>query len=123
MEKAPVMEAINPDDAPDTLANDIGKESQSLHIGLTQAEAEARLQQQGYNELVEERVNPLKKFLTYFWGPIPWMIEVAALLSLAVRHWPDFGIIMALLIFNAVVGFWEEYQADHEIAALKRNWL
>jgi H+-transporting ATPase len=59
------------------------------------------------------------KLLAAFWGPIPWMIEVAAILSLVVRHWPDFGIILALLVVNALVGFWEEYQADTTIAALK----
>ena len=48
------------------------------------------------------------KFLTYFWGPIPWMIEVAVILSGVVRHWPDFFIILVLLVSNAVVGFWEE---------------
>jgi H+-transporting ATPase len=87
--------------------------------GLTQAEAQARLAQHGYNELPERRVNPLLKLLTYFNGPIPWMIEAAALLSALVRHWPDFVIILVLLVANAVVGFWEEYQAGNAIAALK----
>ena len=107
-------------DAQNLKSNSLKNEA-DLHTGLTQAEVEARLQQQGYNELVEERTNPVRKFLTYFWGPIPWMIEVAALLSVLVHHWPDFGIILALLFVNAVVGFWEEYQADHAIAALKKK--
>lgn len=46
--------------------------------GLTQSEAQTRLKQYGYNELPEEKVNPLLKFLSYFRGPIPWMIEIAA---------------------------------------------
>jgi H+-transporting ATPase len=87
--------------------------------GLSQEEAERRLAQYGYNELAEEKANPILKFLSYFWGPIPWMIEVAAVLSALVRHWPDFGIILALLLVNAVVGFWEEYQAGNTIAALQ----
>jgi H+-transporting ATPase len=58
-------------------------------------------------------------FLSYFWGPIPWMIEVAALLSAVVRHWTDFAIILVLLLVNAVVGFWEEYQAGNTVAELK----
>ncbi len=87
--------------------------------GLTQAEAEKRLSQYGPNELAEKKENPLLKFLSYFWGPIPWMIEVAAILSAVVRHWPDFIIILVLLFANAVVGFWEEYQAGNAIAALK----
>jgi H+-transporting ATPase len=53
--------------------------------GLTQSEAQQRLAQYGYNELVEKQPHPFLKFLSYFWGPIPWMIEAAALLSAVVR--------------------------------------
>jgi H+-transporting ATPase len=87
--------------------------------GLTSAEAQARLKRYGFNELPEEKANPLLKFLSYFWGPIPWMIEVAAVLSAVVRHWEDFVIILALLLMNAGVGFWEEFQAGNAVAALK----
>jgi H+-transporting ATPase len=87
--------------------------------GLPQEEAQARLKQYGYNEIPEEKINPFLKFVTYFWGPIPWMIEAAAILSALVRHWPDFFIIVVLLLANAVIGFWEEFQAGNAIAALK----
>ncbi len=87
--------------------------------GLSQTEVEQRLAKIGYNELIEKEINPILKFLSYFWGPIPWMIEVAAILSLVVRHWADFGIILTLLVVNALVGFWEEFQAGNTIAALK----
>ena len=87
--------------------------------GLTQAEAQKRLTEYGPNEIKEEKTNPLLKFLTYFWGPIPWMIEVAVILSAVVGHWEDFGIILLLLVANAVVGFWEERQAGNAIDALK----
>ncbi len=79
--------------------------------GLSSAEAQVRLKQYGLNELPEEKVNPIKKFLAYFWGPIPWMIEVAAILSALLHHGQDFFIILALLLINAGVGFWEEFQA------------
>ncbi len=75
--------------------------------------------QYGPNELEEKSLNPFLKFLTYFWGPIPWMIEAAVILSAVARHWPDFFIILVLLLANAVVGFWEEHQAGNAIAALK----
>ena len=91
----------------------------SSEKGLTTSEAQNRLQQYGYNEIAEKKVNPLLKLLSYFWGPIPWMIEVAVILSALVRHWPDFFIILLLLLANAAVGFWEEYQAGNAIAALK----
>lgn len=89
--------------------------------GLSRAEAQARLNQYGLNELPQEKVNPLVKFLSYFWGPIPWMIEVAAILSALVHHGEDFFIILALLLMNAGVGFWEEFQAGNAVAALKAS--
>jgi H+-transporting ATPase len=89
--------------------------------GLSQEEARRRLDQYGYNELVEKKANPLLKFLSYFWGPIPWMIEIAVILSAVVGHWADLGIILALLMVNAGVGFWEEYQASNTITALKQT--
>ncbi len=87
--------------------------------GLTQTEAQKRLIQYGPNEIEEEKTNTFLKFLSYFWGPIPWMIEIAVILSGVVRHWPDFFIILLLLFTNAIVGFWEERQAGNAIAALK----
>jgi H+-transporting ATPase len=93
-------------------------ESPTSAQGLSSAEAARRLEQFGYNELAEKKVNPFLKFLTYFWGPIPGMIEAAAALSALVRHWADLGIILTLLVFNAAVGFWEEFQAGNAIAAL-----
>jgi H+-transporting ATPase len=89
--------------------------------GLSTAEAESRLAQFGPNALEEKKVNPLLKFLSYFWGPIPWMIEVAAILSAIVRHWDDLIIISILLVFNALVGFWQEYKAANALEALKKN--
>ena len=87
--------------------------------GLGQAEAAKRLAQDGPNEIEEKKPNLILKFLGYFWGPIPWMIEAAVILSGVVRHWPDFFIILLLLVANAVVGFWEEHSAGNAIAALK----
>jgi H+-transporting ATPase len=89
--------------------------------GLSRAEARQRLDRYGYNEIEEKRLNPVLALLTYFWGPIPWMIEAAAVLSALVRHWPDFSIILVLLLANAGIGFWEEYQAGNAIAALKEK--
>jgi H+-transporting ATPase len=87
--------------------------------GLTQEEAKKRLIKYGPNEIEEKKTNPFLKFLTYFWGPIPWMIEAAVILSAVARHWPDFGIILVLLLANGMVGFWEEREAGSAIEALK----
>jgi H+-transporting ATPase len=89
--------------------------------GLTSEQAAQRLAQYGYNEITEKKANPLLKFFGYFWGPIPWMIEVAGALSAVLRHWADLIIIVVLLVFNGVLGFWEEYQAGNAIEQLKRN--
>jgi len=89
--------------------------------GLSTQEVGTRLQQYGPNALEVHKASTLLKLLGYFWGPIPWMIEVAALLSALVQHWADFAIIMALLIFNAGVGFWQEFTADNAVEALKKQ--
>lgn len=88
-----------------------------LAKGLSVAEAAKRLQQFGPNAIEENRTSPLLKFLSFFWGPIPWMIEVAGILSATVQRWEDFTIIAVMLLINAGVGFWEEFKADNAIAA------
>jgi H+-transporting ATPase len=98
---------------------DLMKKLSSSSEGLSSSEAKKRVEKYGFNEIPEKKVSPLLQLLRYFWGPIPWMIEVAAILSAVVHHWPDFGIIMVLLFTNAAVGFWEEYKAGNTIAALK----
>ena len=87
--------------------------------GLSAEKASKRLKKYGYNEITEKKIGPFLKFLTYFWGPIPWMIEIAAILSAVVHNWADFGIIAFMLLINAVVGFWQEYKADNAIEMLK----
>ncbi len=98
---------------------EVEKRLESSPDGLTQAEAGQRLTKYGANEIEEKKTNPLFKFFTYLWGPIPWMLEAAVILSAVARHWPDFAIILLLLLANAAVGFWEERQAGNAIGALK----
>jgi H+-transporting ATPase len=100
---------------------DVEKKLNSSPGGLTDVEAKKRLTQYGPNEIVAKKTNLLLKFLSYFWGPIPWMIEAAVILSGVVRHWPDFVIILILLFANAIIGFWEERQAGNAIDALKKR--
>src|SRR5271157_1996313 len=95
--------------------------STSLEDGLSNEEAVRRLQDWGPNALPEHKQSAIVKFLSFFWGPIPWMIEVAAGLSAAVGDWSDFSIIMILLIFNGIIGFWQDFKADNAIAMLKQK--
>ena len=121
--KAPASKPGSQPGAKDDLKSlplpEVEKRLESSPNGLTQAEALKRLTQYGANEIEEKKTNELLKFLSYFWGPIPWMIEVAVILSAVAQHWPDFGIILVLLLANAMVGFWEEHEAGNAIAALK----
>jgi len=64
---------------------ELAKRLESSPDGLTGAEAAKRLTKEGPNELPEKKTNPLLKFLSYFWGPIPWMIEIAVILSGVVK--------------------------------------
>ena len=115
------MQKITTEEAKKTSAAELFKQLDSNKNGLSSTEAQQRLQQFGPNEIEEEKVNPLIKFLGYFWGPIPWMIEAAAGLSVAIQHWEDFAIIFTLLVVNAVVGFWEEFKAANAIDALREK--
>lgn len=112
--------SVEPKDSLKTLPiEELEKRLNCTAEGLTEAEAKLRLTQYGPNEIEEKKTSTLLKLLSYFWGPIPWMIEVAVVLSAVVRHWPDFFIILLLLVANAGIGFWEERQAGNAIEALK----
>lgn len=89
--------------------------------GLSEAEAARRLDKYGENSLAEHRVSVLGRLARFFWGPIPWMIEIAAVLSAAVGHWDDLAIILLMLFINAGAGFWQEFKADNAIALLKQR--
>ncbi|OPY25319.1 MAG: Copper-exporting P-type ATPase B [Methanocella sp. PtaU1.Bin125] len=89
--------------------------------GLTDAEADHRLQAFGPNEITEKKVNPLIKFLSNFWGPIQWMIEAAAVISLIIGHLEDFAIIVVLLFINVIVKYAQESKAGNAIELLKKK--
>jgi H+-transporting ATPase len=80
-----------------TIQEALTKLHSSLEHGLIQEEAANRLKQDGPNAIEEKHISPLRRFLAFLWGPIPWMIEIAAVLSAVVRHWEDFIIIFFML--------------------------
>jgi len=114
-------ETIEIEDLKKLSIEELFKKFSSNEKGLTSSVATDRIKDYGYNEISEKKVNPIVKFLNYFWGPIPWMIEVAAILSAIINHWEDFWVIFALLFLNAIVGFWQEYKADDAISLLKQK--
>ena len=89
--------------------------------GLSTSQVNERLERFGPNEIPEKKKSPLLSFLKNFWGPIPWMIEAAVIMSVIDQHWDDFWIIFALLMLNAVIRFWEEHKADNAIELLKER--
>ncbi|MDE1566608.1 plasma-membrane proton-efflux P-type ATPase [Aquabacter sp. P-9] len=97
------------------------KELDSTPRGLPGAEVKARQEKYGPNAIEAKEEGKWEKLVGYFWGPIPWMIEAAALLSLIRFDWPDFAVVMGLLLYNAVVGFWQDSKAASALAALKQS--
>jgi len=89
--------------------------------GLTAEEAQKRVEQYGYNEIPEKEESGFHRIFRRFWGPIPGMIEVAALLSAVVQRWEDFTIIMVLLFTNAFIDLWQESKALNALKVLKNK--
>src|SRR6266542_2416259 len=104
-----------------TTAEIVAKLGTDPKTGLDSAQLQERLSKYGPNALAKEKKSALSAFLAYFWGPIPWMIEAAALMAFIVRDWGDFTIIASLLLFNALLGFWEEHEAANALDALKSS--
>ncbi|PLN74668.1 plasma membrane ATPase [Aspergillus taichungensis] len=91
------------------------------NTGLTEEEVLLRRKKYGCNRMKEEKTNLILKFLSYFVGPIQFVMEAAAILAAGLRDWVDFGVICALLALNAVVGFVQEYQAESIVVELKKT--
>ena len=88
-------------------------------FGLTSAEAAQLLAKFGANTVEEERRRPLRDALEKFWAPVPWMLEAAILLQLALGERIEAAIIGALLFFNAALGFFQQSRAQAALEALR----
>ncbi len=116
-----VEQPITTEEAKGKTIDDLFEKFSSRREGLTGSEAQSRVQAYGYNEIPEKKESPILKFLKYFWGPIPWMIEAALVISAIIQRWEDFAIISSLLLINAIVGFWQERQAGNAIEMLRER--
>lgn len=116
-----VQTFISMEEAKNATINELLEKLSSSERGISASEAREQLQRYGPNEITEKKTSPIVKFLSYFWGPIPWMIEIAAILSAILHRWEDFSIIFSLLMLNAIVGFWQEHKADNAIELLKQK--
>src|SRR5215471_16316586 len=93
----------------------------SSRDGLSAVEAAHRLAQYGPNTIADRAESKWHKLAAYFWGPLPFLIEAAAIISALRRDWADFAVVSGLLIYNAVVGFWQDNKAANALAALKKG--
>ena len=89
------MSSITPAEEKDLPVAELLKRLSATDKGLSSSEAAKRFQQYGPNEIAEKKRSPVVAFLRYFWGPIPWMIEAAAVISAVLQNWDDFVIISA----------------------------
>lgn len=89
--------------------------------GLTADEVTKRRKKYGLNQMSEDKENLVLKFVMFFVGPIQFVMEAAAILAAGLEDWIDFGVICALLLLNAFVGFVQEYQAGSIVDELKKT--
>src|ERR1700728_2787535 len=87
--------------------------------GLSSEEARARLEKVGPNAMPDVALHPLRRALGKVWAPVPWMLEAAIVFELALGKYVEAAIIALLLVFNAVLGLFQESRAQATLAALK----
>ncbi|RPD60398.1 plasma membrane H+-transporting ATPase [Lentinus tigrinus ALCF2SS1-7] len=107
------------------VVDDVFKLLQCDENGLTDDEANRRLELFGPNRLESEEQNPILQFLSFMWNPLSWVMEAAALVAIALSNgehrppdWEDFVGIVVLLIINSAIGFYEERNAGNAVKAL-----
>lgn len=114
-----VEEKTKEDMTAEEKVEDIFKQYDTSFKGLSDSEAKKRLGEYGPNELPEKKQNHLLRFLSFFWNPLSWAMECAAIIAAVLQDYVDLGLIGALLFFNACLGYWEEHSAGNALAALK----
>ncbi|PMQ00888.1 MAG: plasma-membrane proton-efflux P-type ATPase [Dictyoglomus sp. NZ13-RE01] len=92
-----------------------------LKNGLTKEEVEKRIKIYGYNEVVEVKKNPFLKLAQKFWGLTAWMLEAVIILSFILKKYLDMYIVFGLLVFNAIIGFFQEQKAENAVETLKEK--
>ncbi|TGD42623.1 cation-transporting P-type ATPase [Pseudotabrizicola sediminis] len=88
--------------------------------GLTAPEAARRLAEHGPNRLPEVRARgPVVRFLRQFHNVLIYVLIGAAVVTGALQHWVDTGVILAVVLANAVIGFIQEGKAEAAMAAIR----
>ncbi len=94
---------------------------ESSEGGLTTGEVTTRLKTFGHNAIEEKKKNPVLEFVRRFWGPMPWLLELAMVLSFFLKHDIEGIIILALLTINAIVGFMHTRGSEKAVELLKQR--
>jgi H+-transporting ATPase len=89
--------------------------------GLTTSEAQIRLELFGRNEVMSQKKNPIVEFLSRFWGPMPWLLELAIVLSAILKHHLEAAIIAVLLMMNVVIGYFHSRSSQGSLELLKER--
>jgi H+-transporting ATPase len=89
--------------------------------GLQESEVLERLKLFGYNEIAEEKRKPLREFLLRYWGPMPWLLEIAMGISFGLSHYIEGAIIFILLTMNAIIGQIHSISSQNVIVLLKKK--
>jgi Ca2+-transporting ATPase len=102
-------------------AKQVLKELQTSEKGLSEQEAQVRLLKYGINELKEEKkISPIEIFLNQFKSILVIILIGATVFSAAIGEVLDAAAIIAIVILNAIFGFFQEYKAEKTIEALKK---
>jgi magnesium-transporting ATPase (P-type) len=99
----------------------IFKDLNSTESGLTDPEVRERLQQFGHNKLAAEgKISKLKLLVHQFKSPLIYILLIAALVTAFLQEYKDTGVIVGILLINALVGYIQEYKAEKNVRALKK---
>jgi len=89
--------------------------------GLTESEAKKRVEKFGRNEVVSKEKSPILEFLGRYWGPMPWLLELAMALAYVLGHYLEVVIIFGLLTTNATIGFLHTRGSRKALELLKQR--
>lgn len=104
--------------------DEVFKRLNSSEKGLTDQEVARRLEKYGYNVLVEEdRISRLKILLHQFSSPLIYVLLLAGTVTLLLKEYTDASVIFAVVILNAIIGYFQEYKAEESVRALKKMVL
>ena len=96
-------------------------ELSSRRSGLAQDVAARRLLEHGPNELRQTvRVRPIAILIGQFKSLIVWILVAAAFVSGVMNEWADCVAILSIVVINGLIGFYQEYNAERSLAALRR---